>query len=116
MDKLIIKIGGDMLKDIKEVFDDPRKMKPGTHTMHLKTTQDLYEMLSPKRLELLMYIIEHQNEKKSISELANELNRKQEAISRDSKVLTKYNLVQKVKDKKTVYLKAMYGSLVINLA
>ena len=115
MQKLIINIGGDMLKEIKEVFDDPSKLKPNTHTIFLKTSQDLYEMLSPKRLELLRYIIEHQKEKKSISELASELNRKQEAISRDSNVLTKYNLVQKIRDKKTIYLKALYGSLVINL-
>lgn len=116
MQKLIINIGGDMLKDIKEVFDNPSKGKPGTHTMYLKTSEDLYEMLSPKRLDLLKYIIEHQGEKKSISELASELKRKQEAISRDTNVLAKYGLVKKIKDKKTVYLKAMYGSLVINLA
>jgi predicted transcriptional regulator len=116
MQKLIINIGGDMLKEIKEVFEDPSKGKPNTHTIFLKTSQDLYEMLSPKRLELLKYIIEHQDERKSISELASELNRKQEAISRDSNVLMKYNLVQKVKDRRTVYLKALYGSLVINLA
>jgi predicted transcriptional regulator len=115
MQKLIINIGGDMLRDIKEVFDDPRKMKPGTHTMYLKTSRDLYEMLSPKRLDLLKYIIEHHGERKSISQLAGELNRKQEAVSRDTNVLTKYGLVKKIKDKKTVYLKALYGSLVINL-
>ena len=116
MQKLIINIGGDMLKEVKEVFEDPSKGKPNTHTIYLKTSQDLYEMLSPKRLELLRYIIEHQNEKKSISELASELKRKQEAVSRDSNVLMKYNLIQKVREKRTVYLKALYGSLVINLA
>ena len=81
MEQLIIKIGGNMKSDIKKVFDNPKAARKNSHTLYLKNSQDLYEILSPKRLELLRYIINHQTRKKTIGELAEELKRKQEAIS-----------------------------------
>lgn len=116
MKRLIIKIGRNISKDLKAVYKNPSKAQPATHTLYLKDSEELYEILSPKRLELLRYIIEHQTEKKTISELAEELQRKQEAISRDANLLTKYNLIQKTKEKQMVYLKAIYNSLEIKLA
>ncbi|MFA4907525.1 MAG: hypothetical protein WC602_04610 [archaeon] len=116
MAQLTIKIGGKLEKDLKKVFYNPKKGKPGSHTIHLKNPAELSEMLSPKRLALLRYIIRHQAEKKTIGELANELKRKQEAISRDANLLAKYSLVRKVKDRQTVYLKPLYRSLNIQLA
>lgn len=116
MKQLIVKIGGDMGKELKGVFENPRKAKPGTHTLHLKNSEELYEILSPKRLELLTYIIKHQAEKNTISELADGLKRKQEAISRDANLLTKYSLIEKIKKRQMVYLKALYSSLEIKLA
>jgi predicted transcriptional regulator len=116
MDNLIIKIGADKRKELKEVFEHPERAKKNTHTLFLDNSEDLYEILSPKRLELLRYIIKHQTEKKTISELADELKRKQEAISRDANLLTKYSLIEKIKEKQMVYLKALYKSLNIQLA
>jgi len=116
MDNLIIKIGADKKRELKEVFDHPEKSKKNTHTLFLDTSEDLYEILSPKRLELLRYIIEHQTEKKTISEIADELKRKQEAVSRDATLLTKYNLIQKIRDNQKIYLEALYRSLSIQLA
>lgn len=116
MDNLIIKIGADKRKELKEVFDNPQKVKKNTHTLFLNNSEELYEILSPKRLELLRYIIRHQAEKKTISEIADELKRKQEAVSRDANLLTKYNLIQKIKEKQMVYLEALYRSLSIQLA
>ncbi len=116
MEQLIIKIGGDMKKDLKKVFDDPSKAKTNTHTLYLKNTEEFHKLISPKRLNLLMYIIEHQSEKKTISEIAKELKRKQEAISRDAIMLEKYNLIQKIKEKQMTYLRAIYKSLDIRLA
>ena len=55
-------------------------------------------------------------EKQTISEIADELKRKQEAISRDANLLKKYNLIEKIKEKQMVYLKALYSSLDIQLA
>lgn len=105
-----------MSKDLKDVYRNPSKANPNTHTLHLKTTGELHELLAPKRLELLMHIIKHQSKKKTISELAKELERKQEAISRDANLLAKYSLIKKAKEKQMVYLKALYNSLEIKLA
>jgi len=116
MDKLIIKIGADIKKDLKAVFDNPAKAETNTHTLFLDTVEDLYEILSPKRLELLRYIIAHQSERKTLGELAKELKRKQEAISRDANLLAKHSLIKKTKEKQMVHLKALYKSLDIRLA
>lgn len=116
MKQLVIKIGGNMLKDMREVYGHPSKAAPGGHTLYLKNAEELYEMLSPKRLELLRHIIKHQAEKKTVSELAGELKRKQEAVSRDANILAKYSLIKKIKERQMVYLKALYRSLDIQLA
>jgi len=115
MKQLIIKIGERMDKELKEVLKHPLKARLDTHTLYLRNSEELYEILSPKRLELLRHIIKHQAEKKTISEFAEELKRKQEAISRDASLLVKYSLIQKIKEKQTVYLKALYNSLEIKL-
>lgn len=57
MKKLRIKIGGDALSDMKKIFEDPSKASPGTHTIYLKSAEELYETFSPKRRELLRYVI-----------------------------------------------------------
>ncbi len=117
MEKLVIKIGGNMKKDLKMVFENPKKYgSPNTHTLYLKDSNSLYEMLSPQRLELLRHIIKHQAERKTIGELAKELGRKQEAISRDASFLAARQLIEKIKEKREVYLKALYTSLDIRLA
>ena len=116
MNRLVIKISGSMEKELKEVFNNPCKANAGTHTLYLKSGEDLHELLSPKRIELLRYLIEHQREKKTVSEIASELKRKQEAISRDANVLARYSLIRKIKEKQMVYLKALYSSLDIRLA
>ena len=116
MDNLIIKIGADKKKELREVFEHPERSKKNTHTLFLDTSEDLYEILSPRRLELLRYVIKHQTERRTISEIADELKRKQEAVSRDATLLTKYNLIQKIKDNQRVYLEALYKSLNIQLS
>ena len=118
MKKLIIKIGSlkNMKDELTEVFNDPSKGKVGTHTLYLKHSKDLYEILSPQRLELLRYITRNPLEKNTISELAKKLERKQEAISRDATLLYGYKLIQKVKEKQKVYVKALYKSLDLELA
>jgi predicted transcriptional regulator len=115
--RLVIKIGGKMLDDVERVFRDPgRNARPGTHTLYLKNSAELYDFLSPKRLELLRFIINSQAERKTIGELARGLKRKQEAVSRDAALLAKHELIKKVKEKQMVYLQALYDSLEIQLA
>ncbi|MFH1256850.1 MAG: hypothetical protein V1494_06190 [Candidatus Diapherotrites archaeon] len=115
MKRLVINIGGEMQRDIKEVFEYPSKAKPGTHSLYLKDTEEFHQLLSPKRLELLGYIIKHQSGRKTISELAKKLKRKQEAVSRDANILTKYRIIEKIREKQMIYLKALYNSLEIRL-
>jgi predicted transcriptional regulator len=110
MDNLIIKVGADKKAELKAVFDNPKLAQTNTHTLFLDTVEDLYEILSPKRFELLRYLINHH------SEIADELKRKQEAISRDAALLYRHSLINKSKDKKRVYLEAIYRSLNIQIA
>ena len=116
MKTMVIKIGGDMNQDLKRVFKNPKAGKVNSHTLYLKNSEELYEILTPKRLELLRYLINNQSKKSTIGELADELNRKQEAISRDANLLNKYGLIKKTKDKQMVYLTSLYDSLNIELA
>jgi len=105
-----------MKKDLKEIYNDPRKGTPNSHTIYLKDAKELYELLSPKRIELLRYVINHQDEKKTITQISKKLKRKQEAISRDANILAKHSLLQKIKEKQAIFLKAVYSSLQIRLA
>lgn len=110
--KLRIKIGR-MDKDIKEIFEHPEKGHPGTHTLYLKTPKELYELLTPKRLELLMFTM--QNKKEAITSISKSLKRKQEAISRDASILEKYGIIKKTKDRKKTYLSPIYTGFEISL-
>lgn len=117
MEKLIIKIGVDPKEDLRKVFENPEKYsQPNTHTLYLRDCEELYTFLAPKRLELLRRLIEHQAERKTIGELAKELGRKQEAISRDATFLAAHQMIKKTKEKREVCLKALYKSLDIRLA
>jgi len=115
MQRLIIKIGGDMRADMKNAFNHPSVDLGGTHTLYLKNSEKLYEILSPRRMDLLSQIINSQSSRITIGELAQKLNRRQEAISRDAKFLTKYQLIEKVKEKQKVYLKSLYSALDLQL-
>lgn len=116
MKQLIIKIGGDMKKDLKEIFEDPKKGLSNSHTIYLKNAEELYELLSPKRIELLRYVINHQGQKNTITQISKKLKRKQEAISRDATILERHSLLQKIREKQAIFLKTIYGSLQIKLA
>jgi len=115
MVRLIIKIGGDMMADIKKEYYNPSKEGAGTHTVYLKSVEELPQILSPKKLELLIKLTKEQFEKKTLSELAEELNRKQESVSRDVKVLAKQGMIKKSKVKQMVYLKPRFNSIEIKL-
>jgi predicted transcriptional regulator len=117
MKELIIKIGSDPKKDIKKAFLNPKEnVVLNTHTLYLKDSKELYELLSPQRLDLLRFVTQNSLEEYTISELAKKLNRRQEAISRDTILLAKYNMLLKIKEKQKVYIKAIYNSLNLNLS
>lgn len=116
MKRVLIKIGGSMDKDMRDILEGKARPKPGTHTIYLKSANELYELLSPKKIELLRTILTYPDSLKSVNEVSKATKRKQEAISRDLRILTKHGLVEKIKDGRTARLRARYGSLEISLA
>jgi len=117
MNTLIVKIGGNPKDDIKAVFDNPKENgQPNTNTLYLKDAKELYEILSPQRMELLLYLANNSKEQNTINGLAKKLKRRQEAISRDTIVLERHQLVKKTKEKQKVFVKSMYGTLNLKLA
>lgn len=116
MRKLIIKIGENLHQDLKEVFLDPKnKANPNTHTLYLKDVNEFYKLLSPQRMELLRILINNSNTEFTINALSKKLKRKQEAISRDTMLLEKYQLIKKTKEKQLVKVKPLYQTLSIDL-
>ncbi len=116
MKKLVIKIGGNMMGDIRELFQNPQKFRgePSTHTHYIKSPEELYEIFSPKRIELLAYLLAEKGE--SVTKVSRALKRKQEAISRDANILVRHGMIEKTKEGHTTILKAKYGTLEISLA
>jgi predicted transcriptional regulator len=115
MKKLVIKIDKSMKEDLKEVFNNPKKAKVNTHTLYLKDSTDLYEILSPQRIDLLKFITNNTEKDYTISELAKQLKRRQEAISRDTILLSKYGIIEKIKEKQRVHVKAIYDAFDLKL-
>ncbi|HIH09665.1 MAG TPA: hypothetical protein HA254_03250 [Candidatus Diapherotrites archaeon] len=115
--KLIIKIRGSLDKDLKEIRNDPSKVPPnGSHTLYLKSVEDLYDLLSPKKLEMLQALLNYPESMKTVTEVSKKTKRKQEAISRDVTALSEHNLIEKIKQGRNVLLKAKYDTLEIQLA
>jgi len=132
-DILTIIIGGDMDLDLNELFSG----KPLTdliqskNTLYLESYAQLNKLLSPAKLDLFHYLLETQPAKldlfhylletqfedkpKSISEIAKDLQRHQEAISRDIAQLKGLGLVLLKKFKRTVYAIPMYSSIDIRI-
>ncbi len=115
MKKLRIKIGS-MDKDMEEIFRDPSKGTPGTHTHYVKSVEELCELLTPKRLKMLIDLISYANNPRTVTEVSRKAGRKQEAISRDAGILTKHRLIEKIKKGRTALLMAKYDTLEISLA
>ncbi len=104
--KLVVFIGGDMEKDEKELLENPEKgVKQPKNALYLESYEQLNKMLSPKRMDLLWYLIEERKKgnEKSVTEIAKSLNRKQEAISRDLHYLKGLKLVDLKKESKKVF-------------
>lgn len=49
MKKVIIKIGFDMKDDLREIFNDPRKGVPNSHTIYLKDLKELRFVLKNEK-------------------------------------------------------------------
>ena len=107
-------IGGDMDSDWEDLFSG-KNIAQSKNVLYLDSFEELYEFLSPKRIHLLHHLMKYQSTSapKSISTIALELNRFQEAISKDLKYLTSTGLVEVKKQKQTVYAYPKYKEIVI---
>jgi len=104
--KLVVFIGRNMEKDEKELLDNPEKgTKQPNNALYLDSFEQLNKMLSPKRIDLLWYLIEEKKkgQEKTVSEIAKNLHRKQEAISRDLHYLKSLKLIDLKKKSQNVF-------------
>jgi predicted transcriptional regulator len=114
---LTIIVGGDMDADIERLFSENCDLdKEPRHVFYLNSFEELHDLLSPKRMDLLKWLIEYKpNSCNSVSDLAKKLNRKQEAISRDLKQLRKLGLIVEKKEKQSVLVSVPFKKLVIEV-
>ena len=111
-DKVVLIIGGEMWKDLKEMVDNPKKAeKEPRLKIYVESVEQLSSILSAKKMGLLQYI-QHQKSM-SIGEIASKTNRKQEAVSRDLHQLEHYGLVSLGKKGKHVFPEAKAKKITI---
>ena len=112
MKQLIIKIGGDMNKDMRDIWGDPSKRRPNTHTIYVKNSKEAMEVLSPERMHLLKQILEYEP-RACVSDLVEKTGRKQEAISRDLSILEKHGAIEKKKKGTNTFIEPKIDSIEI---
>lgn len=113
---LTIIIGGDEEKDWRDLFSGKRMDQP-KNVLYLDTYEQLAEILSPARINVLRFLMKDYkcHEEKSVSQTAKELNRHQEAISRDIKHLKKLGLVETKKSKQATIALPKYAEIQIKI-
>jgi predicted transcriptional regulator len=117
-EKIIFKIGKGIKKDIRKVFKNPSLLKSNTHAIYFKNWADLLDALSPKKMHLLQKLLNYTNKKKplNIQSLSKKTNRKQEAVSRDIRILEQNGLIIKNKKGKNVFPTLTAKEIVIKLS
>lgn len=114
--KIVFKINGDMMEDIKRVFKDPSSEKENVHYVYVKSVEEVTKILTTERLKLLLEISEKIGDCPDVKKLSAGTHRKPEAISRDLALLEKNGLITKTKKGKNVYPKLTAKEIVIRLA
>lgn len=116
---LTILIGQDIESDYKELFSRKplNEITQPRNALYLDSYTQLDKLLSPKRMDLLRYLMETQTKSKpkSVSQIAKELHRHQEAISRDIGCLKRLGFVALKRFKQTVYALPLYSSIDIRV-
>ncbi len=112
---LHIVIGGDMEADYKELFSKKplSQINQPENMLYLDSYAQLDKLLSPAKMDLLIYLMDTQTGKnpQSISDLAKKLGRHQEAISRDISHLKSLGLVTLKQFKQIVYAIPLYSGI-----
>jgi predicted transcriptional regulator len=111
---LIVKIGGSILKDINELKQNSKQV-PNSVTTYLDSLEELPKLFTKKRLKLLNYLMKDFDQNKTITQISKDLNRKQEALSRDLIALEKKGFIIKTKEKQKVFPKTNFEELRIIL-
>ncbi|MDD5148727.1 MAG: hypothetical protein PHH08_04655 [Candidatus ainarchaeum sp.] len=115
-DVFTIIIGGDMDKDLDDLFSGKRPDQP-KNVLYLDNYNELAELLSPARINTLLYLmdIKKENSEKSISQTAKALKRHQEAVSRDIAHLKKNGFVETKKSKQATIALPKYAEIQIKI-
>ncbi len=105
-----IKFGSieDMKREILESKEGKKK-----HVIYLPDAKIFSKIFSPKRIELLRAIRE--NPELGVSELAELLGRKQEAVSRDISFLRAWGVIETYVEDKKVLTTSIPGKIVVEI-
>ena len=112
MKKLIIKIGGNIDKDLREAWVKPSEELMGTTTVYLKNAILAHQILSEERLDLMRQLMTYSSPA-CVSDLVKSTKRKQEAISRDISILESQGMIQKNKKGRNVFIEPKIDSIEI---
>ncbi|MFA5931369.1 MAG: hypothetical protein WC821_03590 [archaeon] len=112
MKKIIIKIGGNMVEDMRNAWHNPDVLRNGTHTIYVKNAEQARNLLSPERINLLKQSIEY-SPRACVSDLVEKSGRKQSAISRDISGLEAMGAIKKHKKGRTVFIEPKINSIEI---
>lgn len=115
---LTIIVGGDMDKDDDRLFNDPNEWKTHPrHTVYVHSYEELHNMLSPAKLDLLIELMNYNPWKEeNVGSIAQKTKRKREAISRDLHHLAAMNLIKLKKAGKMVLVTTPFESIQIQFA
>ncbi len=115
---LTIIVGGNSDKDDDRLFNDPHEWKTHPrHTVYARSYEELHEMLSPAKLDLLIELMKYDpSNEENIGFIAQKTKRKREAISRDLRHLATMNLVKLKKVGKNVLASTPFESIQIQFA
>jgi len=117
--KLVIVIGGNMDADYEELFSGKplNEIVQPKNALYLESYAQLNKLLSPAKMDLLLYLMEKQSGKspKSVSEIAKELKRHQEAVSRDLAQLKNFGFVALKRFRQSVYAMPLYSRIDIRI-
>ena len=108
MGPLYVRFVSKMDDDIKDVFNPNIKIY-SKKVLYVKDVAQLSSILSSKRLALLLDWVAQDN----VSNTAKKLGRKQEAISRDAKLLEEKGLITRTKKGRETFLKTKVKKIII---
>lgn len=112
MKKLIIKVGGDVDRDLRDSWINPSKESMGTTTLYVKNAFDAHQILSEERLGLMKHILTYSSPA-CVSDLVESTKRKQGAVSRDISILESQGMIKKNKKGKKVFIEPKIDSIEI---